>query len=123
MDYDASASSKTVETEVVDSSVIDETILKQILIRAGRAIALPALEAMEMLLDDATPIQARLSMLTALTYLIMPLDLIPDLIPVTGFSDDLVALTAVITLWSNHMTPQIKNRARQKLDSWFLFNS
>ncbi len=123
MDYDASASSKTVETEVVDSSVIDETILKQILIRAGRAIALPALEAMEMLLDDATPIQARLSMLTALTYLIMPLDLIPDLIPVTGFSDDLVALTAVITLWSNHMSPQIKNRARQKLDSWFLFNS
>ena len=50
-------------------------------------------------------------MLAALTYLLMPLDLIPDLIPVAGFSDDLVALTAVISIWSNHITPEIRERA------------
>ena len=49
----------------------------------------------------------------------MPIDLVPDIIPVAGFSDDLVALTAVISLWNNHMTPQIKQRARIKLDKWF----
>ncbi len=122
MDYQKSSSNKTVDTEVVDSSVIDQSLLKKILIKAGRSIALPALEALELMLDTSTPMQARLSMLAALTYLIMPIDLVPDLIPITGFSDDLVALTAVITLWSNHITPEIKNRARKKLDSWFSLN-
>ena len=87
--------------------------------QAGRSLAMPALEALEMLLDASTPAQARLTMLAALTYLIMPIDLVPDLIPVAGFGDDLVALTAVVGLWSNHMTPQIRDRARRKLDRWF----
>ncbi len=122
MNHESTSNSNTVEAEVLDSSVIDESILRKILIKAGRAIALPALEAMEMMIDESTPVQARLSMLAALTYLIMPVDLIPDLIPVTGFSDDLVALTAVITLWSNHITPKMKENARRKLDKWFFLS-
>ena len=106
------------EAEVVGSSVVDESLLQKILLRAGRTIAQPALEAFELMTDISTPPQVRLSMLTALTYLIMPLDLMPDFIPVAGFSDDLVALTAVISLWSSYVTPEIKNRARTKLDRW-----
>ena len=107
------------ETEVIDSSVIEESALKKILLKAGRSLAQPTFEAFEMMIDPSIPSQARLSMLAALTYLVMPLDLMPDVIPVAGFSDDLVALTAVISLWQNHMTPQIKNRAKQKLDKLF----
>ncbi len=107
------------EAEVIDSSVIDESTFKKVVKRAGRIIAKPALEAFEMFIDPSTPPQARVSLLAALTYLIMPIDLMPDLIPVAGFSDDLVALTAVISLWSKHMTPAIKERAKQKLDLWF----
>ena len=106
------------EAEVVESSVIDEGLLRKVLIRAGRTIAQPALEAFEMVVDPSTPPQARLTMLAALTYLIMPLDLVPDLIPIAGFSDDLVALTAVISLWNNHITPEIRTKARRKLDKW-----
>ena len=113
-----SSSHTTVEAEVVDSSVIDESVFRKVLIKAGRTIARPALEAFEMVLDKSTPTQARVTMLAALTYLIMPIDLIPDLIPVAGFSDDLVALTAVISLWSNHITPEIRHRANEKLDKW-----
>ena len=58
-------------------------------------------------------------MLAALSYLLMPTALIPDLLPVAGFSDDLVALTAMVGLWSNHVTPAIRMRARRKLDRWF----
>ena len=108
----------TVDAEVIDSSVIDEGLFRKVLLRAGRSVARPALEAMEMILDKSTPPQARLTMLAALTYLIMPLDFVPDFIPVAGFSDDLVALTAVISLWSNHITPSIRERARRKLDRW-----
>ena len=112
------SSQSTVEAEVIDSSVIDEGVFRKVLLSAGRSSAQPALEAFEMVLDQSTPVQARMTMLAGLTYLIMPLDLIPDLIPVAGFSDDLVALTAVIGIWSKHITPQIRNRARQRLDHW-----
>ena len=94
-------------------------IIRKILINAGRTIAKPALEAFEMILDPSTPPQARVSLIAALTYLIMPIDLMPDFIPVAGFSDDLVALTAVMSLWSQYMSPEIRLRARRKLDSWF----
>jgi uncharacterized membrane protein YkvA (DUF1232 family) len=58
-------------------------------------------------------------MLAALTYLLVPLDLIPDFIPAAGFSDDLVALTALLGLCTAHMTDAIRLRAQRKLDRWF----
>ena len=108
----------TYEAEVLDSSVIDEGVLRKVLVRAGRTIAQPALEAFEILIDPSTPTQVRMTMLAALTYLILPMDLVPDLIPIAGFSDDLVALTAVISLWSSYITPEIRNKAKRKLDRW-----
>ena len=107
------------EAEVLESSVIDEGLLKKILLRAGRVIAKPALEGFELIMDNSTPPQVRISIMGALTYLIVPVDLIPDFIPASGFSDDLVALTAVISLWQHHITPEIKFRANSKLDKWF----
>ena len=81
------------EAEVLESSVIEESLLKKILLTAGRAIAKPALEGFELLIDNSTPAQVRISIMGALTYLIVPFDLIPDFIPASGFSDDLVAKT------------------------------
>ncbi len=107
------------EAEVLESSVIEEGLLKKILLTAGRAIALPALEGFELIMDKSTPPQVRISIMGALTYLIVPVDLIPDFIPASGFSDDLVALTAVISLWKNHITPAMQLRAKCKLDRWF----
>ena len=107
------------EAEVLESSVIDEGVLKKILLREGRAIAQPALEGFELIMDNSTPPQVRISIIGALTYLIVPVDLIPDFIPASGFSDDLVALTAVISLWQHHITPEMKFRAKCKLEKWF----
>ena len=115
---DRSSSEYAFEAEVIDSSVIDEGLLRKVLVRAGRTLAQPALEAFEMVISTSTPPQVRMTMLAALAYLITPMDLVPDLIPVAGFSDDLVALTAVISLWNSHITPEIKKKARQKLDRW-----
>ena len=107
------------EAEVLESSVIDEGVLKKILLRAGSVIAKPALEGFELIIDNSTPPQVRISIIGALTYLIVPIDLIPDFIPASGFSDDLVALTAVISLWQHHITPEMKFRAKCKLEKWF----
>ena len=107
------------EAEVLESSVIEEDLLKKILLTAGRAIAQPALEGVELIIDNSTPPQVKISIMGALTYLIVPIDLIPDFIPASGFSDDLVALTAVISLWQNYITPDMKFRAQLKLNKWF----
>ena len=110
---------EVIDAEVLDSEVIDESAFRQLLKRAGRSMARPALEALEMLIDTATPPQARLTLLAALTYLLVPTDLIPDLLPVAGFSDDLVAITAMLGLCRNHITPVIRQRAQRRLDQWF----
>ena len=107
------------DAEVLESSVIEESLLKKILLTAGRTIAKPALEGFELIIDNSTPPQVKISIMGALTYLIAPVDLIPDFIPASGFSDDLVALTAVISLWQNYITPEMKFRAKCKLDKWF----
>ncbi len=112
---------KIYEAEVIESTTIDSNIILKILIRAGRSIAKPALEVLEMAIDPLTPTNVRISLIASLAYLIMPLDLLPDFMPVVGFSDDFVALTAVLSIWSKYMTPAIRIRAEEKLNKLFPF--
>ena len=112
---------KVYDAEVLESSKIDENILVKILSKAGRTIAKPTLEVLEMAIDPFTPTQVRISLIAALAYLIMPFDLFPDFVPLVGFSDDFVALTAVLSIWSKYMTPSIRLRAEKKLDKLFPF--
>ena len=60
---------KIYDAEVLESSSLDENIIIKILIRAGRTIAKPALEVLEMALDPFTPTQVRVSLLAALCLL------------------------------------------------------
>ena len=113
------AMQEPLEAEVLESTVVDQGVLLRLLRRAGRGLALPALECLELLLDADTPQPARFTVLAALTYLIVPLDLIPDLLPVMGFSDDLVALTALLGVVGRYRTPSIRQRAQRRLDRWF----
>ena len=112
---------KIYEAEVLESSSLNENIIIKILIKAGRTIAKPALEVLEMAIDPYTPAQVRVSLMAALAYLIMPFDLFPDFMPMVGFSDDFVALTAVLSIWSKYITPEIKTRAERKLNRLFPF--
>ena len=50
----------------------------------------------------------------ALGYLILPTDLIPDLLPAVGYADDLSALIAVFNRVKINITDEIKEKARQK---------
>ena len=112
---------KVYDAEVLESSTLDENVIVKILMKAGRSISRPALEVLEMAMDPLTPTQVRISLMAALAYLIMPFDLFPDFMPLVGFSDDFVALTAVLSIWGKYMTPSIKKRAGIKLDKLFPF--
>lgn len=55
----------------------------------------------------------------ALGYFILPLDILPDFLPLAGYTDDLTAVVwAVHTVWKN-VTPEIKAQAAAKTREWF----
>lgn len=54
-----------------------------------------------------------------LGYFILPIDLIPDFIPVAGYTDDLAALLWAFYAVAKNVTPEIESRAKQKLHDWF----
>jgi uncharacterized membrane protein YkvA (DUF1232 family) len=65
------------------------------------------------------PIEVKGIIAGALGYFILPLDVIPDPIPVAGFTDDLAIAASVMSLIAAHIPPQAKQRANEKLDEWF----
>jgi uncharacterized membrane protein YkvA (DUF1232 family) len=65
--------------------------------------------------DRATPRHVQLSLIGALAYFVMPADAIPDVLPVLGFTDDAAVLAAAIKLVADHIRPQHREAARDKL--------
>lgn len=55
----------------------------------------------------------------ALGYFILPIDIIPDFIPVAGYTDDLAALLWAFYAVAKNVTPEIEAQAKQKLHDWF----
>ena len=55
----------------------------------------------------------------ALGYFILPLDLLPDLIPLLGYSDDLSALIIALSRIAKSIDDEVKAKAKAKLEQWF----
>jgi uncharacterized membrane protein YkvA (DUF1232 family) len=56
-------------------------------------------------LDPATPTRVKALIVGALAYFIMPIDGIPDLLPMIGFTDDAAVIAATIAAVRAHMHP------------------
>ena len=67
-------------------------------------------------MDTNTPWKVRGTLLAALAYFVLPIDVLPDLLVVVGFTDDLAVLMAAISLVSSHMTEEHYARARRTLE-------
>ncbi len=55
----------------------------------------------------------------ALAYFILPIDTIPDVIPVVGYADDRATLSAAMFAVFMYRNNDIKAQASQKLSEWF----
>lgn len=55
----------------------------------------------------------------ALGYLISPLDLVPDAIPIAGLGDDLAVLLYVLQRVWIDVPDDVKEKAKARLSSWF----
>ncbi|MBB5216469.1 YkvA family protein [Parapusillimonas granuli] len=66
-----------------------------------------------------TPKWAKRVIYGALGYFILPLDAIPDLAPLVGYTDDLSVMAAALATVAFYITPDVKAQAQEKLGQWF----
>ena len=66
-------------------------------------------------MDPATPKKVRATLLGALAYFIMPVDMIPDFLAFVGFSDDIAVLSIAISTVSAHITDAHRDAAKTAL--------
>lgn len=97
------------------------TKVKALVNKANRKVVYSALLLYYVLQSPDVPYQQKLIIIGALGYLICPVDLIPDFVPVAGYTDDFAALEAAITVIKANLTPKIEEQARAKASS-LLFN-
>lgn len=86
---------------------------------AGEAVLEPALKLYYSAQDPDTPAWARSTVYASLGYFITPLDAIPDLSPLIGYSDDLGVLVAATAAIAAYIKQEHADKARAKLDQWF----
>ena len=89
----------------------------RVLRRAGRAIPFSeeVVAAYYCALDARTPAAARATLFAALAYFVMPFDLVPDILALVGFGDDIAVLAAVIATLRTHITQDHRDKARSAL--------
>jgi|APTNR8051073442_1049403.scaffolds.fasta_scaffold07303_4 uncharacterized membrane protein YkvA (DUF1232 family) len=65
--------------------------------------------------DPLTEVRVKLTILAGLAYLVMPVDMVPDVLPVFGFGDDAAVLAAVVASVRSAITDLHRGKARDTL--------
>lgn len=96
--------------------VRDEFWPKMKAVAAKIPFAEDALAAYYCTMDRETPLRVRGTLLAALAYFIMPIDVLPDVLPALGFTDDAAVLMMAFQLISSHIKPEHRDAARAALN-------
>lgn len=86
---------------------------------AGENVLEPALKMYYAATDSDTPTWAKTTIYTALGYFIFPVDAIPDVAPLIGYSDDLGVLVVAAAATAAHIKEEHVKKAKATLAQWF----
>ncbi len=103
--------------EFDDGSFWDK--VRHFALKAGREVIEKALWLYYAARQPQTPAWARTVIYGALAYFVLPVDAVPDAIPVAGFTDDLGALAAALGTVAMYVTDEVKTMAAEKMKAWF----
>ena len=87
--------------------------------RAGAKLVYAALILYYTLQSDKVSKTDKAFIIGALGYMISPIDVIPDAIPIAGLTDDLAVLLYVLKKVWTGIDPEIIEKARERLSKWF----
>lgn len=86
----------------------------------GRTSMRPVLSLYFVLKSPDTPLSDKLLVVSALSYLILPVDLISARrLPVLGWIDEMAAVTIAYKKVKRHITPEIESEVDNILEKWF----
>ena len=87
--------------------------------RAGAKLVYAALILFYTLQSDKISAKDKAIIIGALGYMISPIDVVPDAIPIVGLSDDLAVLLYVLKKVWTDVDPEIQIKAKKRLSKWF----
>jgi len=87
--------------------------------RAGAKLVYAALILYYTLQSDKISTANKAMIIGALGYMISPLDVVPDAIPIAGLTDDLAVLLFVLKKVWTDIDPEIQQKAKDRLAKWF----
>ena len=67
------------------------------------------------MIDEATPVAASATIAFALAYFVIPMDAVPDWIPVSGLVDDGTVLAMTLAIVRAHVTDEHRRKAQEWL--------
>jgi uncharacterized membrane protein YkvA (DUF1232 family) len=86
---------------------------------AGEGVLEHALKLYYAATDPDTPMWAKATIYAALGYFISPVDAVPDVMPIVGYTDDLGVLAAAVAATAAHIKEEHVTRAKETLKQWF----
>lgn len=93
--------------------------MERIAKRSGAKMVYAALILYYTLESDSVSLKDKAVIIGALGYLVAPLDMMPDAIPIAGLADDLAVLLYVLKKVWGDVSDEVKAKAKKKLDQWF----
>lgn len=90
--------------------------LKKYASKWGEKLLLPAMMLYCMIKSPNVPLRDKAIIAGALGYLILPLDAMPDFIPMLGIVDDISAIMLALNTLNRDITPEIREEARRQTD-------
>lgn len=113
---------ENVELADYEKNYSDESFwkkVKSVAKKAGAEVIFTALKLYYVARSESTPLWAKGVIYGALGYLILPTDLIADVIPVVGYVDDLAVMAMALGTVECFLTEEVILQARAKLSEWF----
>ena len=93
--------------------------IQRIAKRAGAKLVYIALILYYLMQSDKVSLKDKAIIIGALGYLISPIDVVPDAIPIAGLADDLTVLLYSLCKFWSQVDYNLKDKAKQKLSKWF----
>lgn len=107
------------KTSIIDTVVLKEKV-QEYAMKVGRISARPVLLLYFIMISKDTPKSDKLLILSTISYLVFPIDLISaKRLPIIGWIDEAFSLSVAYQKVCKNITPEIERKTDELLDKWF----
>lgn len=107
------------KTNIIDTAVLKEKV-QEYAMKVGRISARPVLLLYFIMISKDTPKSDKLLILSTISYLVFPVDLISaKRLPIIGWIDEVFSLSVAYQKVCKNITLEIERKTDELLDKWF----